>query len=500
MVVIRYGPVLPALLGVYHTKCKHPADGEDLDAEDLDQFKKYREEIGDNIATIALMMQDKCQERLLQALAASCTGAGKSWQGAESALLLMQSSSETLNTSELNQTPKLFTECLSRLPQHPLVVKRALLAIGAHSEWLANESHFTSGLGRSGQPVVPSAVKVECLGIAIPFVMQGLQSAAFQTCAAKALEELCLDTGDVMQKWLEPVTACCIAVLSANTMAVKDQEAVIRALCYIINRLPPASASTVLQKVIGPVVGATNKLVGNPEGGAQLATALKLLKSACRILSSGYNSNVLEAAAAAGGAAPQHLVTALLRAIWPALTGVFTNWAASEDVTSKASDVLKDACKAGDTAMEPFMADLIGGQQGAQGLLVKSLSIGATPALLDLISDLLTLFGGGSKEAPKHPALLMQLVQMTSGEVFKKFAAAPAEHAALMEKFFELFRKFLRNSGDVLMSNPTLVDQVFHVAIQSLSFAERKSFKSAAMLCGRIIDECASKVSARSGK
>ena len=54
-----------------------------------------------------------------------------------------------------------------------------------------------------------------------------------------------------MSKWLGQVTTTCIQVLRAGTMVVKDQEAVIRALCLVINRLPPAQAVEVLNKVIG---------------------------------------------------------------------------------------------------------------------------------------------------------------------------------------------------------------------------------------------------------
>ena len=160
------------LLEVYHIKMKYPPAGSELDDEDNDQFKKYRDDIGDNVATIALMLQGDCQARLLAFLEQSLTGT-KSWQGAESALNALQSSSETLNTAELEHTPKLFTHYLQQLPDHPLVYKKALLCIGAHSEWLANTSHFSSGRGRSGQPVVPSQIKVTCLEIAIPFVMRG---------------------------------------------------------------------------------------------------------------------------------------------------------------------------------------------------------------------------------------------------------------------------------------------------------------------------------------
>ena len=167
-----YGAVLPALLTAYHTKMKYPPDGSELDAEDNDQFKKYRDEIGDNISTIALVLQGDCQAQLLQFLEQALTGT-VSWQGAESALTALRSSSETLNPRELEHTPKLFTTYLAHLPQHPLVVKKALLCIGAHSEWLANASHFSSGLGRSGQPVVPSEIKVKCLEIAIPYVLKG---------------------------------------------------------------------------------------------------------------------------------------------------------------------------------------------------------------------------------------------------------------------------------------------------------------------------------------
>ena len=42
-----------------------------------------------------------------------------------------------------------------------------------------------------------------------------------------------------------------------------------------------------------------------------------------------------------------------------------------------------------------------------------------------------------------------------------------------------------------------MVDQIFEVAIRSLSFGERKTFKSAALACGNIIDDCLDKVPAR---
>ena len=198
-----------------------------------------------------------------------------------------------------------------------------------------------------------------------------------------------------------------------------------------------------------PVVVSTNALVAQPQEGARLATALRLLRSACKILSSGYNTQVLEAAGAGGAGPPVHLITEMLRAIEPALTGVFTHWGAVEDITTKASDLLRDACKAGEEAIQPFMVKLIGEQAGAgdTGLLVTSFAAGGNAALLDLFAVLLTLFGGPN---PTRPELLLQLVQQVSGHVFQKFAAAPADHATMMERYFEMIRKFLRNTGQVL--------------------------------------------------
>jgi hypothetical protein len=43
-------------------------------------------------------------------------------------------------------------------------------------------------------------------------------------------------------------------------------------------------------------------------------------------------------------------------------------------------------------------------------------------------------------------------------------------------------RKMMRKTGPLIMSNPPLFDGLFRAAMQSLSFAEHKTFKSAALM------------------
>jgi hypothetical protein len=89
--------------------------------------------------------------------------------------------------------------------------------------------------------------------------------------------------------------------------------------------------------------------------------------------------------------------------------------------------LLQVSLKAGGEAVAPFLPELITGVPN--GLIVRSFAGGANPFLLDLSSDIFTLFGGAT---PTEPALLLQLLTQLTTVVLQRFQAAPREHAAMM--------------------------------------------------------------------
>ena len=114
---------------------------------------------------------------------------------------MLRFTAETINAEEQTQTPQVFA-MLQHLPQHTVVVKTALLTVGALSDWMAS----TADSGEKG-------CKQQCLEMSIQFCMMGLASPEFASHAAEAFKDLGETCAEMLGPYVDVILAGCKSIL-----------------------------------------------------------------------------------------------------------------------------------------------------------------------------------------------------------------------------------------------------------------------------------------------
>lgn len=180
-----YAPAIPALSHYYEAlvdviiqHLHYPEDTTDWTAEQRDEFREFRHEMGDTLKDCCrVLSSERCLSKALVQLQTLLNQPGPAtWQQIEAPIFSLRSMGSEVSENEDRVLPQIL-ELLSKLPEHPKIRYAATLVISRYSFWTRFHPQFIT--------------------YQLNFISAGFQNAEVAAASALALKHLCKDCNEV---------------------------------------------------------------------------------------------------------------------------------------------------------------------------------------------------------------------------------------------------------------------------------------------------------------
>ncbi|KAJ1650909.1 Nuclear import receptor [Dispira simplex] len=221
------GPVFSLLERVMIDHLRYPADLNELTAEQQDQFRNFRHDMGDVLKDCVVVLgADQALQHPHDLLVTQLEHQGQEggWQIIEAALFSLRAMGSEISPGTGVLLPKIM-ELLPRLPNHPKIRYAATLVIGRYTFW--------------------TAVHPDLLLFQLNFICEGFSDSEVAAASAMALRYLCADCGQWMTQYLEQLHQLYTSVI--GNLCDRDAQEITEAVAHVVASLPGTQVLAGLQ-------------------------------------------------------------------------------------------------------------------------------------------------------------------------------------------------------------------------------------------------------------
>jgi transportin-3 len=134
-----FSPVYESLVRIVIKRMRYPADITTLTAEDRDEFRDFRHDIGDVLKDCVRVLGEEIALNIPYTLLTpffngNPTVCSKNWQEIEAPLFSLRTMCREISEQESKYIPEIMG-MLPKLPDHPKVRYAAILVIGRYANW-----------------------------------------------------------------------------------------------------------------------------------------------------------------------------------------------------------------------------------------------------------------------------------------------------------------------------------------------------------------------------
>lgn len=211
-----------------------PLEEGEFNREEAALFQNFREDCGNVVMYISLLLKGRCLSALTELFSAQVTAQQADqlpWQFVEGTLFITKFSAEALcgaASHGAENIPQLL-ELLAYLPDNALVKCTALSFVGGIGGWLKNHP----------ESLEPLLVQL----------LDGLVAPAFASEAACALRSICEECSSLLSPALDTLTEHYHHAVRCG-LTVEDRKHVVEGIFQVAKRLDPESMCTVAVQVL----------------------------------------------------------------------------------------------------------------------------------------------------------------------------------------------------------------------------------------------------------
>ncbi|XP_015792696.1 importin-13 [Tetranychus urticae] len=470
-----FNPLYHSLIDTLLVKVQYPPDSvysNDWTSEDKESFRCYRQDIGDCLMYCYNMLRVSMLSSLMSHFTLSLnhmnqsltTGSDKPWQYLEAVMFAFSSIAENVDITESVYITKLF-ESLNLIPFNQLKSPRLIATImemfGSYCEWIYNHPEFLPGV--------------------LSLLLMGLKSdhIAIVT-STMALKDITRECQPLMVPYAHQLlTACEESLRQESPLASKERS---RLMCtigqvltvmphdYVMNYLnvilPPILHS--LQESLDPKISTCSNL---PSVRNMVVAQINMLTMLFATLDPDFKQVEPEQNEQIKVRFKEekreiHPGFPVFKEILPLLNGVVTKWSADEAVIDAVSDCFKRSLANLLDHVKPLVMDII-------SMINSVYSISFQPSLLDILKQIMILFGTDSDLQPYLIPFYGQICNLTVAH-----CADVRQNSSLIEYFYSVAGLIMKKVSIVHKSMDIDSLSMFQCAMAALIAAEKPTVRA----------------------
>ncbi|KAG8864387.1 Nuclear import receptor [Serendipita sp. 405] len=305
-----YEAVLNTFIGHIH----FPMDPESTTAQDQDDFRSFRHDIGDVLKDCCYVLGadfvlDRTYGILADALERGMSGNAVAWQEVEAPLFAMRALGGEIDWTQQNEKILKIMEVLPGLPAHPRVRYAALMLISRYTPWVAKHpEHILSQL---------------------TYITSSFQDSDLEvvSAAGHALKYLCQDCRAHLVPYLEQLYGF-LATVGPKLMQ-EDRLAIYESIGWIISSMPRDIAANTLRKFAVDIFSTIQVVPG------QNATHAKVIIDGLEQL-----EQLLDVVGSFGEDLPPACETTAVE-VWAVMSDIIAQYGALPDICDRSTRVIR---------------------------------------------------------------------------------------------------------------------------------------------------------------
>ncbi|CEP15482.1 hypothetical protein [Parasitella parasitica] len=420
-----------ALVDVMIGHLRYPADFDSLTAEENDNFRDFRHEMGDTLKDCCrILTPQRCLVKPMNLLALLLNDPLATWQQIEAPIFALRVMGSEVPKNENEVMPHIM-EFLSKLPDHPKIRYAATLVISRYSFW--TEAH-------------PQFIEYQ-----LNFISNGMQNTEVAAASALALKHLCKDCNKHLVNYLVQLQSFYVQV--TKSLPFRDILEVTEAVSHVISVIPPAEIQKALQNFCLPVAQELHDIISRAKDKVTDEDCVKIGDILEQI---SVFFDVIRPDIPVG---QPHPCITFITELWPVLDATLTNF--GQVVT-----VSEPLCKCFNSFIVSYGPHFI---PLLPQLIERIVNVFAITGLSGYLWVSLKLIRGYARD---NEGPCFDFIRRLSQAMFIKMQRQPINDIPdVIEEYFRLITAFLENAPGPLLQDP-LLETIFQAGVAGLSITE----------------------------
>ncbi|KAI9034300.1 armadillo-type protein [Hyaloraphidium curvatum] len=443
-----FKPTFRALAEGMLRHLRYPPDSEPMSAEERDDFRDFRHDMGDTLKDCALVLGTEEILTIPHRVLAAAEGAG-SWQELEAPLFFLRAVGARIPDDESAVLPRVMALLPGISPSHPKLRYAALLVIGRYASWTGKHAEF--------------------IPFQLTFVADGFSQgdAECKPAATQAFLFLCESCGSELVPYLPQLHPFYLATLP--TLQNEDRMRMAEAISNVLLNVKENLAQWIGEFLL-PVAQRLHAIAG--EGGTEDDATIR--DAADLISQLAVFVKYLKVRPPPG---TPHPLAAILSQMWPILSPIMTSMGIHAPVASALARLFVNCVVHIGPDFLPLMPPIL-------SQLVEMFERTGDPAYLWVCKRSIEEFGSAETEAGRSMGELFRAVSVVAFGVISKRGVSDIPD--LLEEYFSTVSVFFRRTPAIVPHlNPDFVASLLACTGHCLATEQPES---AEMVLGAIKD------------
>ncbi|KAK4310687.1 hypothetical protein Pmani_017765 [Petrolisthes manimaculis] len=460
-----FQPVYLQLVDTFIQKSLLPPDAA-LTSEEREMFRCYRQDICDTYMYAYYVLRGDMLSHLevhLKDAVVKMQRDPGDWRYLEAVLHAYSSVAETVAETDNFYVPR-FIQSIPQIPfsDNIQLISVALTTLGAYADWLNyHQDHMHH---------------------VIPLMVEGLVNASLVGAASQALRDLTLECPLTISPFSQPILTSCQRALEHSRLESAETERIMTIISRVLSvGKDQPTIMTYLNATLTPYISRLSHLKDlmgsglSREQHSELVSLLKLLSCLARHLN--LNNSSLEDEDEDDGTTRRHSqvpsgepqpLLVVLQQLMPLLSDIALKATTHADITEALCKLLKNS-------IGTLVDDCVAILPAILEIIPQMYEASLNPIILDLVKQLVILFGReGSQEA--NMGVLLRLVTSTT---LNRASKDLWNHTDSVHGCLALLTATLKKTPHLLTTNPTHLAPLFHLGVEALKLPEEGTVRSA---------------------
>lgn len=461
-----YQPVYLSLIENLLVKVQYPPDEiyDTWSADEKEQFRCYRQDIGDTMMYAYSILREPLLGHLCNALAAILQTNKEvdiRWQLMEAIFFLFGSVAENVDLEESLYIPSLL-ELLPKIPfNNTQFISTALYMIGSFGEWM------------SCHP--------ECLGCAIPLLLQGIGNPEVAMPATMALKDVTRENLDHIKPYIQQILTACKSAIDRGNLKSRESIRIMACVGQVLSVLPFEDIMENLNPILTPHLQQLEQLTTQePSASVKNGLLLKLNMLSWLFASLDTERDTGEAEepkqqvkVKSTGPKP---VFVILQQIAPMLRTIVSNWIMDAGVVEAICELFK-------RSLQTLMDDFAPLSKDIAELLVQMYQTIPHVSILDLTKQLIIMFN----KDPEFSSVVKVLLESVCSRTLDLFQGDVRPYTDVVEAFMNLLAQVLKKTKDLLLEGSRNIAGLFQAGIVGMTLPENHTVKAASLFMNELL-------------
>uniref|UniRef100_T1JBC7 Importin-13 n=1 Tax=Strigamia maritima TaxID=126957 RepID=T1JBC7_STRMM len=442
-------------------------------ADEIEQFRCYREDIGDTFMYCYNLLRTKMLERLLNhinnVLIRAKSNKDEFEQALEVCLSAFQSVADSVDTDENIYVPQFLSQLLNiPFQDNPYILASAIDAVGAYAEWINCNPNALSQI--------------------IPLILMGLNEPGAASSATLALSDISRDCQLNMRPFAESILTVCEEVFVKHLLKQHEEVRLMYSVGYAGSLLSPEVLLNYLKKLLTPVFVEMQNLSQKQELTAveqsTLISRLKLLSTLFHTLNiklkeEDPDGNVKIVTQQEENVSIIQPVLPILEEFLPVLKQIVTRWPLCAPLTDAVCEVLK-------RAVTNLLDDVLPALRSILQFLNVIYTSFPSVAALNLYKMIALIFFDNEDQKMVVQNTLVLIVNKT---LAISQTGGLSNNSDICETFCQLLGNLIKKLPTCLLHNEINLLLLFQYGVAVIAIPEAPAVKSASIFMVNFINQ-----------